>query len=299
MSRPARLLASVLAVLVGTGLAAQPREPKPIPDDTETEARAKLARALTLHASFDTGLDADFSRGEKACCVQKGKDLVPAKPNDDVKLAAGAGRFGGGLHFPKKGTTRPSFKDGGVLGYNAKSWSCTVSLWLRLDPDKDLEPGYCDPVQIVGDDSKKGYIFCEWSKDETPRYFRYAIRPLFPIWNPENKQWGDIPFEKRPMVQVDRAPFSREKWTHVVFTVENVNDKTKPQRGRLYVNGKLQGAVEKWDLTFAWDPARVLLVLGAAYVGHMDDLAVFDRPLTDAEVGRVYGFKTGVRELYP
>jgi hypothetical protein len=285
-----RLLALIPAVMVGTGLAA---------DDPEKEARAKLARALTLHASFDTGLDADFSRGEKACCVQKGKDLVPAKPNDEVKVAAGAGRFGGCLHFPKKGTTRPSFKDGGVLGYSPKGWSCTVALWLKLDPDKDLEPGYCDPVQVVGDDSKKGYIFCEWSKDETPRYFRYAIRPLFPIWNPENKAWGDIPFEKRPMVQVDRAPFSRERWTHVAFTVENVNDKTKPQRGRLFIDGKLQGAIEKWDLTFAWDPAKVLLVLGAAYVGHIDDLAVFDRPLTDAEVGLVYGLKTGVRELHP
>ena len=34
-------------------------------------------------------------------------------------------------------------------------------------------------------------------------------------------------------------------------------------------------------------------------VGHMDDLAVFNRPLTDAEVDRVYGLKSGVRELYP
>ena len=158
-----------------------------------------------------------------------------------MKLAADAGRFGGALHFPKKGATRPSFKDDRVLGYNAKSWSGTVSVWLRLNPDKDLEPGYCDPVQIIGDDNKKGYIFCEWSKDETPRYFRYAIRPLFPIWNPDNKPWADIPFEKRPMVQVDKAPFSREKWTHVVFTVENINDKAKAPLGKLYLNGKLQG----------------------------------------------------------
>jgi hypothetical protein len=184
-----------------------------------------------------------------------------------------------------------------VLGYNDQSWNATVSVWLRLDPDKDLEPGYCDPVQIVGDDSKKGFIFMEWSKDETPRYFRYAIRPLFHIWNPDNVQWADIPFEKRPMVQVERAPFSREAWTHAVFTVENVNDKTQPQRGRLYLNGRLQGAIENWDLTFGWDPARVLLVLGAAYVGHLDDLAVFDRALTDGEVQHLYGLKEGVSEL--
>lgn len=296
MKHTARLMAFGLVVLAVTTAAA---EAEGVPDDAEKEAKAKLSKALTLHASFDKGLDADFSRGDKACYVQQGKDVVPAKPNADVKVVADAGRYGGALHFPKKGSTRPSFKDGGVLGYNARSWSCTVSLWLRLDPDKDLEPGYCDPVQIIGDDSKKGYIFCEWSKDETPRYFRYAIRPLFHIWNPENKAWGDIPFEKRPMVQVARAPFSREKWTHVVFTVENINDKTRKPLGKLYLNGKLQGAIENWDLTFDWDPARVLLVLGASYVGYIDDLAVFDRPLTDAEVERVYGLKNGVRELYP
>jgi hypothetical protein len=271
----------------------------PAAGETEAEAMAKLSQALTLHASFDRALDADFSRGDKRCYVQKGKELVPAKAKEEVRLTADDGRFGGALHFPRKGTTRPSFKDDKVLNYNAQSWSCTVSVWLRLDPDKDLEPGYCDPVQIVGDDTKKGYIFCEWSKDETPRYFRYAIRPLFPIWNPDNKAWADIPFDKRPMVQVAGAPFSREKWTHVAFTVENVNDKARAPAGRLYLDGKLQGTIEKWDLRFGWDPAKVLLVLGAAYVGHLDDLAVFDRPLTAAEVGRLYGLKTGARELYP
>jgi hypothetical protein len=264
-----------------------------------SDVKDKLARALTLHASFDRGLDADFCRGDKQCYFQQGQSLPEAKPNDEVKIVADQGRFGGAVHFPKKGGSRPSYKDKDVLGYNAKNWCTSVSGWLRLNPDKDLEPGYCDPFQIVGNDSKKGYIFCEWSKDETPRYFRYAIRPLFPIWNPDNKAWADIPFEKRPMVQVDRAPFSRETWTHVLFTVENLNDKSKPQRGKLFLNGKLQGAIEKWDLTFDWDPSKVLLVLGANYVGFMDDLAVFDRPLTDEEVQHLYGLKTGVRELYP
>jgi hypothetical protein len=152
-------------------------------------------------------------------------------------------------------------------------------------------------VQIVGDDSKKGFIFLEWSKDETPRYFRYAIRPLFSIWNPDNVQWDQIAFDKRPMVQVARAPFSRDAWTHAVFTLENVNDKSKPQAGRLYLNGKLQGSIEKWDLTFGWDPNRVLLVLGASYVGHMDDLAVFNRALTDVEVEQLYELNRGVSEL--
>jgi hypothetical protein len=266
-------------------------------DTADKKILASLTRSLTFHASFDNGLDADFARGDKTCYVQQGNELVTAAPTDDVRLAPTAGRFGGALHFTKKSEFRPIFKDKGVLGYNDENWNATVSVWLRLNPDEDLEPGYCDPVQIVGDDSKKGFIFLEWSKDETPRFFRYAIRPLFHIWNPNNVQWADIPFKNRPMVQVERAPFARDQWTHVVFSLERVNDKGKPQIGRLYLNGKLQGTIENWDLTFDWDPSRVLLVLGAAYVGHLDDLAVFSRSLTDGEVLQLYGLKRGAREL--
>ena len=258
-----------------------------------------LARALTFHASFDTGLDADFSRGEKTCYVRTKTGLVPAALNDDVKLVPSAGQFGGALHFPKKGNTRPIYKDGGVLGYNATSWSATVSVWLRLDPDKDLEPGYCDPIQIVGDDGKKGFIFLEWSKDETPRFFRFAIRPLQQIWDPQNVGWGALPFEQRPMVQVARAPFTRDTWTHAAFTLDKINGKSAKPTGRLWLNGKLQGAIENWDLTFDWKGDAANLVLGAAFVGHLDDLAVFDRALTDAEVQQLMALKNGVRDIRP
>ncbi len=81
------------------------------------------------------------------------------------------------------------------------------------------------------------------------------------------------------------------------LTLENVNGK-KP-KGRLYLDGKLQGVIRNWDLTFEWDPACVFLVLGAAYVGHMDELAVFNRVLTESEVNKVYCLQNGVRDLYP
>jgi hypothetical protein len=266
--------------------------------ETASSHSTSLSSALTLHASFDETLDADFSRRDRTCYVRNGKDLIHAQANDDAMLVPDAGRYGGALHFPKKGGFRPTFRDAGVLGYNDHNWNTTVSVWLRLNPDKDLEPGYCDPVQIVGDDGKKGFIFLEFSKDETPRYFRYAIRPLFDIWNPTNVSWADIPFDKRPMVQVERPPFSHDEWTHVVFTLENVNHKDGVQAGRLSMNGELKGVIENWELTFGWDPSQVLLVLGAAYVGHMDDLAVFNRVLSHNEIKQVYSLKNGVRELY-
>lgn len=256
-----------------------------------------LKRSLALHAGFDDGLKADFSRGDPVCYLRQGKSLTPCVTSEELKLDSTGGKFGGALWFPKKGVVRPQFQGEKVLGYNDQSWSATVSVWLKISPDEDLEPGYCDPVQIVGDDVNKGYIFLEWSKDETPRYFRYAIRPLFHIWNPTNVTWADIPFEKRPMVQVAKAPFSREKWTHVAFTVDQLNNKQAKPSGALYLDGQRQGAIENWDLTFGWDPTQVAIVLGAAYVGQIDDLAVFDRALNDAEVKLLFGLANGIRDL--
>ena len=35
------------------------------------------------------------------------------------------------------------------------------------------------------------------------------------------------------------------------------------------------------------------------FLGHMDDLAVFNRALTDAEVKEIFVLKNGIRELHP
>lgn len=258
-----------------------------------------LKRSLVLHASFDKGLDADFSKGDPAAVVRSSAGLVPVPENDEAVLVAEGGRFGGALHFPKKGTTRPSYRGEGVLGYNDKDWSATVSLWLRLTPDEDLEPGYCDPIQIVGDDTKKGFVFLEWSKDHSPRYFRYAIRPLIELWDPEGLGWEFVPKETRPVVELKTAPFSRDRWTHAVFTLERINAGKGTSAGTLYLDGKKQGRIENFDLTFRWDPSAVLIVLGAAYVGHIDDLAAFDRALTEEEVATLHALENGVADLRP
>lgn len=255
-----------------------------------------LRDALTHHASFDASFNADFSRGDRTlryAGVPKGE---PAGPGDAIELAPAAGRFGGALHVTKKNPIRPYFNGPGVIDYASSNWSGSVSVWLKITPDEDLESGYCDPVQIVGGDGKKGFIFLEWSKDEKPRHFRYAIRPLQEIWNPRNLDWAKMTDAERPMVKVERAPFSRDKWTHVLFTFDRLND-GKAGVGKLYLDGKLQGSIKDWDLTFGWEAAKVQLVLAAAYVGHIDDLAVFNRALSDREAEQVFRLPRGIADL--
>lgn len=257
-----------------------------------------LRDALTFHAPFDDSMDAAFSRGDSkvisAGSSPKGQPVVEMK--DVIKLAPGAGKFGGALHVRKKNPFRPTFKGPGVLDYKSANWSGSVSIWLRLTPDEDLEPGYCDPVQIVGGDNKKGFMFLEWSKDEKPREFRYAIRPLDEIWNPQKKDWAKMTDAERPAVNLKTAPFSRAKWTHALFTYDRLNA-GKAGVGKLYLDGKLQGTIKDWDLTLGWEAEKVQLVLAAAYVGHMDDLAVFNRALTDAEARQVFELKNGIKDL--
>lgn len=257
-----------------------------------------LRESLTLHASFDATLDADFSRGDpkahQAGSSPKGQPAVPMA--DVIQIAPGEGKFGGALHVTRKNPFRPYFKGPGILDYKAANWSGSVSLWLRLTPDEDLEPGYCDPVQIVGGDNKKGFIFLEWSRDETPREFRFAIRPRLELWNPQNKDWAKMTDAERPAVNLKRTPFSRSKWTHALFTFDQLNA-GKAGTGKLYLDGKLQGTIKDWDLTLGWEPDKVQLVLASAYVGYMDDLAVFNRALTEAEVAQVFELKNGIKDL--
>lgn len=258
-----------------------------------------LKSAITFHASYDEGYEADFSKGDPVAYVKAPEGLVPLEESEEVLVVGDGGKYGGALWFPEKSSVRPSYKGEGIFDYNEKSWSATVSLWLCLTPDEDLEPGYCDPIQIVGDDTKKGFIFLEWSKDHNPRYFRYAIRPRIELWDPQGLGWEVLPEEKRPMVQLKSAPFSRDAWTHAVFTLENINGGPEVNGGALYLDGKLQGRIEKFDLTFGWDPASVMLVLGAAYVGYLDDVTVFNRALTADEIAKLHALDLGGLALTP
>jgi hypothetical protein len=160
-----------------------------------------------------------------------------------------------------------------------------------------LAPGYCDPLQIVGDDTKNGFIFLEWSKDHKPRHFRFAVRPLYHLWNPQAVGWEEIPDAQRPMVKLEHAPFARSRWTHIVFVLERLNARDVSPKAHLYIDGLPAGSILGHDLRFGWDPAVISLVLGASYVGDIDDLAVWNRGLTPTEIAALHSLPGGVSAL--
>jgi hypothetical protein len=262
---------------------------------------AGLRGTLLFHASFDGRLDADFAVGDPKLYTAPGGNRFQVRPglpeSNLVALARGEGRHGDALHFTKKMRPVVFFKGERNLGYKTNGWSGAVSCWLRLNPDKDLEPGYCDPLQLVAQGWDEGNMFIEFSKDQTPRHFRYAILPVKKTWNPDNRGWEDIPETNRPMVAVHQSPFTHERWTHVVFCFGNINSGKNDGWGQLFLDGKEQGAFRNWVIPFNWDVSKSALTLGLSYIGWLDDVAVFNRPLTHTEVGSLLHLKNGVRDL--
>lgn len=262
---------------------------------------AGLRRALLLHASFDKGLDADFAVGDPKLYTAPTGNRAQARPglpdSNLVVHAKGEGRHGDALQFTTKMRPTVFFQGEKNLGYTTNAWHGAVSLWLRLDPDKDLKPGYCDPLQFVAQGWDEGNMFIEFSKDHTPRHFRYAILPVKKSWNPTNRGWEEIPDKDRPMVPVYKPPFTHDGWTHVVFCFGNINSGKNNGWGRLYLNGQDQGAFASWLIPFNWDESKSALTLGLSYIGWIDDVAVFNRPLTADEVRTLHKLEVGVRSL--
>lgn len=264
--------------------------------------RQRLREALAFHASFDHSADADFARGDRRIHQAENRTRRATATtgglgeDPDVRIVANAGRHGGALEYVRATTKQYFYRGPENLAYKNTHWSGTLSFWLKLDPDRDLPSGYSDPVQFVDGRWTGGAVFAEFSK-ETPRHFRFVMMPVTRNWNPDGKDYDTMTDDERPIVAVHRPPFSRDRWVHVLCVFRNLNSGAKDGTGELYLDGEKAGSMGNWVQTFEWDPAVSALTLGLNFVGLIDDLAVFDRPLEAAEIRELYGLRGGVADL--
>ena len=132
-----------------------------------------LAQGLTFHASFDGQVDADYAQGDSkfytAESYKMADQATPGLNHPDVKLSSGKGRYGDALEFQKKNSKALFFKGPGNVEYSDANWSGTVSFWLSLDPAKDLEPGYCDPIQVTDSDWNDAALWVDFNKEPRAR----------------------------------------------------------------------------------------------------------------------------------
>jgi hypothetical protein len=270
----------------------------------EDEVDAGLRGALSFHASFDGGVTADFARGDRALYHAPSHDKREAPepglpPTGEVVLAEAAGRAGRALHFLKTKAPVVLFKAEKNFPAPKPDWSATLSCWLSVDPAADLAPGFCDPIQVTSKKWDDAAIFLEFEKRAEGIPFRLGVYADTAVWNPQGKKWEDIPAAEKPLVTVAEPPFGKGRWTHVALVVERFNTGQGDGSARLYLDGREAGRIGPRPQTFTWDMDRAAIMLGIGYAGFMDDLAVFDRALSDTEVSRLHALGTGVAVLHP
>lgn len=258
-----------------------------------------LADALTFHASFDKGADADFALGDKLVYTAPSyKNLDAAKAglhNPEVALVPEKGRYGATLEFKAKNTNAIYFHAEKNMEYRQTGFSGTVSFWLSLNPDQDLT-GFSDPIQITDKDYNDAAMWVDFTANDKPRHFRLGVFGNLLAWNPNSVRGQTNPEFLRHIVAVTTPPFARGTWTHVAFTFSGLNSQP-PSSGKLYINGKLQGSTEPITEPFTWDITKAKIRVGVNYVGLLDELSVFSRALTDAEIQTVFGLPAGVSGL--
>jgi hypothetical protein len=270
-----------------------------LPSATAQEVKKEdLASALVLQSTFDSVCDLNLSSGSGRIYTAETlarKKIREGNHRNDAKIVKNAGKFGDALHFEAV-SKQVLFYRADELYIPKQDWSTTFSFWLKLDPNKDLEPGYCDPLQMTEKQWNDAAMFVDFDQD-LPRDFRLGVFSDYERWNPKDTPWDQIPADKRPLVTVKTPPFSKDAWTHVVFTLDNANPADGSEGTAVfYLNGQHQGTLRQ-PMQFSWDQDKAAIMLGINYIGFFDDMAIFNRALTADEVLFLHKLPEGVNSL--
>lgn len=261
-------------------------------------AAASLGQALTFFSGFEDGMDAAHARGDRRIySAASYKDLDQRSPGywgSAIEIAYDAGRVGNALKFNEKNTQALFYSAVDNVPFSSDSWSGTVSFWLSLDPATDLEPGFCDPIQVTDSAYNDSAIWVDFTR-ENPRQFRLGVFGELTAWNPDNASPDENPAFNDRLVVVSQPPFAKGNWTHVAIAYDQLG--TPQGSATLYVDGVAQGSSSGISEAFEWSPNTGEIRLGVNYVGLFDELAVFDRALTTAEVEQVFNLKGSLRDI--
>jgi hypothetical protein len=260
-------------------------------DSDEQMSPEAYIESLSFYASFDYGFDADVSRGDSvfymASSWSSRDQLRPFTDTSLVEIHQDMGVYQNALWIENSYTPVFLYKGADNMPYTEENWSGTVSFWMRVSPDEDLPDGFSDPIQITPREWNNGALFVDFT-DQVPRIFRFAAFADRDVWDPDYRDWDEVPEEERPMIDVEQDLFHHEEWTHVALTFQNFN--TGEANGVVdgYINGTHYGSITEREQTFTWNPEEVFIWLGYNYTGYLDELAIFDRALSESEIRTLF-----------
>ncbi|NND09055.1 MAG: LamG domain-containing protein [Saprospiraceae bacterium] len=257
---------------------------------------SSLKKSLTFAATFDHNVMANFSQGEDALFMAPayGELRDPAINQLPTHISrVDGGKVGQALAFSAKEKSVIFYRAEHNVAYSKGDWSGTVSLWMRVNPEEDLAPGYTDPIQITDSGYDDAALWVDFS-DVNPRDFRMGVFGDVESWNPQKKNPDANPDFQKRLIKAAGRPFSSSEWTHVLMTFDHLN--SGKGLARFYINGKLQGdrSIEE---PFTWDESEAKIFIGLNYIGQLDEVSIFNRALQDSEIQKLYGLEGGIEEL--
>ncbi len=304
---PRRIALTPLLIILGLGARAPgadlPQEPagaerfarweRAVAAFAEQDAtESSLRKAALLYASFDEAVRADYGDGELTLATrfnhptEKGKFVFEKGFDAKVfQIAKGKGVRGGALEvtdvLPRNG--RIFFPAKGNLAYRKDGWGGAVSMWINTDPNRLLKTRFCDPVQITQKGANDGGIWFDFN-DAKPRDLRMGVFPAVPE--------GKTPLKEEdpaaPMVRVPGVGFKQGEWHHVVLSWQGLDTGKDDAHAMLYIDGKVIGRIKTRPIAMNWDIEQTGIYLAVNYIGLLDELAVFSRPLSAADVTLLY-----------
>ena len=81
--------------------------------------------------------------------------------------------------------------------------------------------------------------------------------------------------------------FKAGDWHHVVLNWQNFDTGKADAVAELYIDGKLIGRVKDRAIAMDWDLDKAGIYVAVNYMGLLDELALFGRPLTEAEIAEL------------
>ena len=263
-------------------------------------APAALKDALTFHSPFDAGTSAAFALGDPrlyaAVSRNEAARAADGAPATAIEPVAG-GRYGGAARIRLGPTPFVFYRGERNVAWQPRDWSGTVSFWMSLAPDRDLAPGYSDPLIVTSRDWNDGSFFVDFTRDDVPRRFRFAAFADRGVWDPARRDWDAVPVPERPMVELRGPLFGRGRWTHVAWTWSRFNTGAADGLLTCYIDGRAVGTLAGRTQTYSWDPREVTIALGVQFIGLIDDLAIFNRALDAKDIAVLHGMAGGVAEL--
>jgi hypothetical protein len=268
----------------------------PIPAANEVSgdgpAVQSLLKAATFYASFDEDVRGDFGIGDLQPHTrfndpkEKGKFVfekgIDAKT---FRIAKGKGIHSGALEavdvLPNNG--RIFFPAKGNLVFKKGGWGGAVSVWCKTDPNQLLKTPFCDPIQITQKGANNGGIWFDFN-NARPRDLRHGIFPALL----DGQKAIDEGNPKAPMVRVPKIDWKASDWHHVVLSWQNLDTGKDDAESVLYIDGKRIGAVTDRAIAMAWDMDKAGIYIAVNYIGLLDELGLFSRPLTAPEVHLLY-----------